>query len=759
MDFLQKWAPKGPWVLTAISLDKKNITTSTFRSADRAKEWLEEHGKTRNVYFSVNTTRTDVVKKPLREDVQSMDWLHVDVDPRAGEDIQEEQKRILALLSEHKPEPTLIIFSGGGYQGFWKLKEPFWIDGKQAEYEQAKRYNLALERKFGADPCHNVDRIMRLPGTLNRPDSRKRKKGRKIALAHVVTWNGTAYPLDTFQPAPEPAATPTVSVTAPQQVKRVQDINTLSLGSLCRIVIVQGNDPDNPQRFESRSHALFYVCCEMVRAKIADDVIYSVITDPGFKISESVLDKGSSSERYALRQIKQARENAIHPQLQELNDRYAVVSFSGKIRVIYEERDQVLDRHRLVKMSFEDFRNLYVNRKVQVGTNAQGDPMYMPLGKWWLAHPNRRQYEGIAFAPGREVDGFYNLWRGFAVDPKPGDEHQLYLEHIHQNVCNGDAELFKYVLGWMARTVQKPDTAGQTALVLRGDQGVGKGFLAKMFGALFGRHFLHVSSSQRLTGNFNAHLRDCVLLFADEAFYAGDKRHASTLKTLVTEDSIMVEPKGVDSEMVANCLHIIMASNEDWVVPAGMNERRFCVLDVGNERRQNPSYFGNIARTMREGGYQTLLHYLLNYDLSTYNVRALPHTDALQSQKIHSFTPMQEWWYGKLVEGKILPDDGWVQQVLCNALVDDYVEHNRNFGHGGRRGSATQLGMFLHSVCPARGLKKIQHRESASYKERIINRPYFYELPTLQECRDHWDEHMGGPYEWPDVADSEDVPF
>jgi len=32
-----------------------------------------------------------------------------------------------------------------------------------------------------------------------------------------------------------------------------------------------------------------------------------------------------------------------------------------------------------------------------------------------------------------------------------------------------------------------------------------------------------------LVGNFNAHLIDCVLLFADEAFWAGDKQGENTL--------------------------------------------------------------------------------------------------------------------------------------------------------------------------------------------------------------------------------------
>jgi hypothetical protein len=97
--------------------------------------------------------------------------------------------------------------------------------------------------------------------------------------------------------------------------------------------------------------------------------------------------------------------------------------------------------------------------------------------------------------------------------------------------------------------------------------------LAAGFGSLWGRHFVTVSDAKHLVGAFNAHLRDCVVLFGDEAFFAGDKKHESVLKTLITEESVVIEAKGVDAEVYPNYVHLILASNADWVVPAGHAER------------------------------------------------------------------------------------------------------------------------------------------------------------------------------------------
>jgi len=323
-DFLRRFRPEGPWVLTAIGLDRKGIETRTFTGADESsmRSWLEAQGESRNIYFHVNPTLRPLSKKASEEDVRGMAWLHVDIDPRVGEDIDEEQERALRLLREPPgdlPPPTCIVFSGGGYQGFWKLREEFPIQGQKEAYEEAKRYNMQLELLFSADHCHNVDRIMRLPGTVNRPDKKKRAKGRKEVLAELIEWHeDRVYELESFKqsPAADAPAPQAVSVNA-EAVERLADVNDPRLdrvSDLAKVVIVQGRDPEAPERFAKpgttdldRSAALYHVCCELVRSGVDDQTIYAVITDPGFRISESVLELGNRSNAYALRQIERAR--------------------------------------------------------------------------------------------------------------------------------------------------------------------------------------------------------------------------------------------------------------------------------------------------------------------------------------------------------------------------------------------------------------------------------------------------------------------
>ena len=119
-------------------------------------------------------------------------------------------------------------------------------------------------------------------------------------------------------------------------------------------------------------------------------------------------------------------------------------------------------------------------------------------------------------------NGIYNLYQGLGVEPASGDANPP-LKHIRDVICNGDAELAKYVLRWMARCVQHPDLPAEVALVMQGGRGSGKGTVARWLTKIFAPHSLQITQSKHLVGNFNGHLHNCLFLFVDEAFFAGNK--------------------------------------------------------------------------------------------------------------------------------------------------------------------------------------------------------------------------------------------
>lgn len=761
VEFLQRFHPDRAWVLTSIAADRKGIETKAFTDPKMAEEWIQKWDTKRNLYFSVGEVITPENKKAERENIESVHWLHVDIDAGPG-DLVAELDRIKALvttkLPEGVPKPTCLIFSGGGYQAFWKLAEPIVVHGNLEACEQVARYNKQLEIRFGGDQCSNVDRIMRLPGTLNIPNARKVAKGRVPVQAKVVGFTRTKHELATFDQAQDVAlpsgSTDDVEVSGNvARLNSIDDLDEWKVPDRVKVICVQGYDPDEPKEGDnSRSAWLFDAVCNMARCGVPNDTIYSVITDPDFKIADSVLES-ANPHKYALKQLKSAKEHVISEWLRTLNDKFAVIgNLGGKCRVVEEVFDESLKRTRMVKYTFEDFRNRYMN---QHETVQSGDKVRLvPVGKWWLEHPKRRQYDRLVFAPGQDIDGAYNLWRGFGFNAIPSSAHESFLDHLLTIICGGYQEYYDYLIGWMAQAVQRPDLPGMTAFVMRGRPGTGKSFFAKHFGQLFGRHFLHVSNAAHLVGNFNSHLRDSIVVFGDEAFYAGDKKHESVLKTLITEETLIIEAKGVDAEACPNYTHLILASNSAWVVPVGAADRRFFIVDVSESRERDTKYFGGLARDLENGGYEALLHYLLHYDLSVFNVQDVPETDALTEQKTMTMEPHEEWWMQCLQECR-LGTEVWHTQPMANEILWlSYVEHCATVSSY-KMVNRYVLGHFLSRVCPdgypKSGRKRIDGVQARSRQ-----------FPPVQLCRASWDIFNKTHIKWDDPTDDAgdaDLPF
>ena len=322
--FLRRVRPDGPWTLTAIEPDGPGIDTATFGpdTADKALAWLEARSGRMNLYWMVNPARTPLFSKARKEDVKELAMLHVDIDPKKKPEggkteperwFNQERERILQDLQRFKPEPSLIIDSGGGLQGFWRLDEPLYIGGRIPAAEEAEAYNQQLELLLGGDSCHNVDRIMRLPGTINLPNEKKRDAGRRPRLASVVEdHEERVYSLGDFVAAPARGAATRAGQAkvhlegVPPPLPSLDELPE-AVTQRTRMLIVQGDDPDEPGKYGSRSEVTFAVACGMVRGGCSDEQIAAVLLDPEWAISAHTRAQPRSPD-YAARQIERARE-------------------------------------------------------------------------------------------------------------------------------------------------------------------------------------------------------------------------------------------------------------------------------------------------------------------------------------------------------------------------------------------------------------------------------------------------------------------
>ena len=434
--------------------------------------------------------------------------------------------------------------------------------------------------------------------------------------------------------------------------------------------------------------------------------------------------------------------------MKEMNRIHATVMIKGKFRIINEETN-FHGKKEITFSSERDFRSRYANKFVEIPKEDFDKPVNVNIAKFWLEDIHRREYQGLGFFPGKKYPNYFNLFQGFAVTARSGN-WPLMRTHIFDIICNRNKKIFQWVLAWMARIVQDPggERPG-TALVLRGRQGTGKGIFVKHFGAIFGVgiHYLQLTHQDQIVGRFNSHLATSILVFVDEGFWAGSKQAEGTLKAIITEDTRLCEPKGVDAFQVENHINLIMASNNDWVVPAGFEERRFLVLDVSDARQQDHQYFSAIEVEMNHGGREAMLHELLNIDISGINLRQAPRTRALLDQIEASMNSVGKFWFDCLSSGEIdrisQKDGGFGCFISTNHLHTAYSNFAKELGEK----HILTAGAFIKHI---KGFWPKTIRQTRS-KGIGGKRPQGYDFPSLEECREAFEGRVNMKIDWSEL--------
>ena len=743
VDFLKQLRPGGPWVVTAIVPDG-GTTTQTFAADDEIglRKFISNHNGTRNLYYSVNPTRGAMSRKASKADIAAVEFVLSDLDPRDDEKSADAKARYLAQLNEtFEPQPTAIIDSGNGLQAIWRLTEPIVLPepapGKDAKGKlmlspeaaamiadieaRSEALMLGLGSKAGTQ---NVDRILRLPGTTNLPNRKKKKDGRVACPTKLIQFNGAAHSLDAF---PLPEAAPQRKKTRSGSKQSKIDVDALPISDRMKKLIRGVHDPEH--RYESRSEAVFAVLIAMVGGGCADDQIEAVLMDPGCAVSSHVLDQPRPSE-YLARQITRARRVATDPDVAKLNEDHALVVVGDKIAVMRISTDEIKMLDGL------DLRAV-VRKQIRSARREADSP-----GQVLAEAPAAPAVRGPRVRAGPRGSGSLQPVARLRGPAPAGRLLQVSRPPAGQRVPRRRQPLSVWV-GWIAHIFQHPGgKVGHLAGAARQaghrqDQG---------------RPGDRVAARPSLRPGGRPPLRHGPVQLASRLVPApasATRRsgRATTsaegkLKDLVTGDHHLIEFKGKEPIKVHNFVRLFVTGNPNWLVPAGFEERRFAVLDVGEDHMQDHAYFAAIDREMDTGGREALLDYLLRFDLNTVDLRSIPKTAALLDQKMSSLSPEQAWWLDLLNRGELPGCSSGKNSCETSRLFDNYIDHAKNQGVS-RRAIETQIGMFLRKHVP--GLRKRDVKIKGLY---MTDTASVYEFPTLRECRESFAMTLGQDFSW-----------
>ena len=586
----------GHYVLATVK-QRPAVHDSFTSQVDLANAFLDR-SETPDLYYATATFRTPVgpYKGRTQANVDGLRALRVDMDAGADKPFTDQDAAlgaVVAALHVGLPKPTYVVTSGGGgLHLYWCLKADIlpdlWLTVAKALHSAAVRLGL------GPDPAVTTDtaRVLRLPGSIN---------GKTGQRAKVLNRTGARYDHDALAralhapTANDEAHTMSAKATSlrPLNATVVEDYVNRAPASFPKIVascsvmseathaagagvpeplwrgalgiIKHCADPEHHAAQASQGHADFDIvemrakmdawtagpttCVELGKhlPKACDACEHRGKIKSPIVLGRVEIALGAANEP-ALAGVHQgvidsSETHADSPDLGAMNDNYFVAEDgAGRPAIWREGTDPETGAPRLVAQTQAEFALAHANRYVTI-LNAGGGTKRVRLATWWLTHPARRQYRGMALIPGGPCpDDIYNLWRGFGAASAPGDVSPM-LDHIGM-LCSRSTELIEYVVGWLAFCVQHPGERPEVALVFQGDEGTGKGTLFRLMLKLFGAHGLHITQTSHLVGHFNAHLRWALFVFVDEGYWAGDKAAEGVLKGLVTEPTIAIEVKG-----------------------------------------------------------------------------------------------------------------------------------------------------------------------------------------------------------------------
>ena len=255
-----------------------------------------------------------------------------DIDPPKDLDDKELeawQDETYVRLSTFSLLPSIVVFSGRGWHGYWLLVQPLRLEGEDRIHNAAliEALNRKLANCLDGDAVADLARVMRIPGTVNP------KNG---AVCRIVSSNGPIYQLESLadglgineihlEPAP-PLETKIQRDPPNRGIKRLpgrpklgvtlRDLRTLP--SWARNLVIGGAWRSRGRYLKpggegiDRSRADMAAVGEMIRSGWSDKRIFAVFKHPRWLIGDRFRDlwenEGSSrAVDYLERTIKKAK--------------------------------------------------------------------------------------------------------------------------------------------------------------------------------------------------------------------------------------------------------------------------------------------------------------------------------------------------------------------------------------------------------------------------------------------------------------------
>jgi len=273
--------------------------------------------------------------------------------------------------------------------------------------------------------------------------------------------------------------------------------------------------------------------------------------------------------------------------------------------------------------------------------------------KKWITDENRKIYTCPVFYPGKLPQNHqgFNTFTGFNAYSFDCEKRTNLVEAFKQsinNLTNNDGD---YLTKYIAHIFQKPAELPGIAILFLSEEGFGKDTLRQMIARLIGHKYVHETSDmESIFGSFNSSLANKLLLVLNEMEGKNGFNYKERMKALWTADIVELNEKNVKRWKQKNYMRAFIYSNNKRPIQIPYDDRRYVVFR-SSLVKPSEAFFNSIYGLMEEEEELFGLYdYLMNVDLSDFNIKKRPYTDAYKQIKESNISPVYEYFYDLLQE-------------------------------------------------------------------------------------------------------------
>lgn len=331
--------------------------------------------------------------------------------------------------------------------------------------------------------------------------------------------------------------------------------------------------------------------------------------------------------------------------------------------------------------------------------------------KEWIGDENLLHYNQMDFIPfNGTINGIktqhdkitFNLFNGYSehihteYDKTKKEEILKPFKDLLYELCGAEDRNYNYFYNYLSQIIQQPREKVQYAFIFKSKEGVGKNVMLNAISNIIGNaHYISTSKIDDIFGTYSEGFYKKIIINLNELDGKDSILHEGHIKSFITENTIIINPKQVRPAEINNYARLIIFSNKSTPIKIDptVGDRRWIVFQ-STEKYLNKDYgyifWSKLVSYFKNPKFIACLYDdLNNNDISKMEWSKRPITKA----------------YIELCNNNIPTEALFLEHFIENKIYENFEDFNEdekkqfNF-------STTMLYNYYVSFCTEFGYKK-----------------------------------------------------